>query len=104
MNKNALNHTHSRAVVTPLVADAHDAGLLLHPWTFRTENTFLPTDCLVTQPARPTGPAQPTAYGRAIHEQITFLRAGIDGLFTDQADVTVFARRHFLLSRTASPS
>lgn len=58
----------------------------------------------VTEPDRPTGPAQPTAFGRAIDKQITFLRTGIDGLFTDQADVTVFARRHFLLSRVASPS
>ena len=34
----------------------------------------------------------PNAYGRAIDEQITFLRTGIDGLFTDQPDIGVLAR------------
>jgi len=70
---------------TSLVSDAHDAGLALHPYTFRAENQFLPADYQVT--------ADPNAYGRAIDEQITFLRAGIDGLFTDQADIGVLARR-----------
>jgi hypothetical protein len=35
----------------------------------------------------------PTAYGNAIDEQIALLRAGIDGLFTDQADIGVLARQ-----------
>jgi glycerophosphoryl diester phosphodiesterase len=70
---------------TGLVADAHRAGLVLHPYTFRAENQFLPVDYRVT--------ADPNAYGRAIDEQITFLRTGIDGLFTDQADIGVLARR-----------
>jgi glycerophosphoryl diester phosphodiesterase len=34
----------------------------------------------------------PNAYGRAIDEQVTYLNTGIDGLFTDQADVGVLAR------------
>src|SRR5262249_31315968 len=29
---------------TTLVADAHAAGLILHPFTMRNENTFLPAD------------------------------------------------------------
>ncbi len=70
---------------TSLVADAHEAGLALHPYTFRAENQFLPVDFRVTD--------DPNAYGRAIDEQITFLRAGIDGLFTDQPDIGVLARR-----------
>ncbi|HEX6471476.1 MAG TPA: glycerophosphodiester phosphodiesterase [Streptosporangiaceae bacterium] len=70
---------------TSLVADAHRAGLALHPYTFRAENQFLPADFRVT--------SDPNAYGRAIDEQIAFLRAGIDGLFTDQADIGVLARR-----------
>jgi glycerophosphoryl diester phosphodiesterase len=69
---------------TSLVADAHAAGLVLHPYTFRAENNFLPADYRVG--------ADPAAYGRAIDEQITFLRTGIDGLFTDQADIGVLAR------------
>jgi glycerophosphoryl diester phosphodiesterase len=70
---------------TALVTDAHHAGLVLHPYTFRAENQFLPTDFRVT--------TDPNAYGRAIDEQVTFLRAGIDGLFTDQADIGVLSRQ-----------
>ena len=67
-----------------LVDDAHAAGLVVHPYTFRAENQFLPADYRAG--------SDPTAYGRAIDEQVTFLRAGIDGLFTDQADIGVLAR------------
>ena len=47
-----------------------------------------------TSSCRPTtgSGTDPTAYGRAIDEQVTFLRAGIDGLFTDNPDVGVLAR------------
>jgi glycerophosphoryl diester phosphodiesterase len=69
---------------TALVTDAHDTGMVVHPYTFRAENTFLPVDYQTT--------AVPTDYGRAIDEQITYLRAGLDGLFTDQADIGVIAR------------
>ncbi len=72
---------------TSFVADAHAAGLLVHPYTFRAENTFLPTDYRVG--------ADPTDYGRAIDEQLAFLRAGVDGVFTDQADIGVVARDAF---------
>jgi glycerophosphoryl diester phosphodiesterase len=73
-----------------LVADAHAAGLVLHPYTFRAENQFLPVDYR-------TG-TDPNAYGRAIDEQMAFLRAGIDGLFTDQADIGVLSRQLYLAS------
>lgn len=33
----------SRGQPTTIVADAHAAGLLVHAWTFRAENAFLPT-------------------------------------------------------------
>lgn len=69
---------------TPLVANAHAAGLLVHPYTFRAENSFLPGEL-----RRGTSPSD---FGRGIDEQVTYLRAGIDGLFTDQADVGVVAR------------
>ena len=69
---------------TTLVRDAHAAGLKVIPYTFRAENQFLPADYRVG--------ADPNAYGRAIDEQITFLRTGIDGLFTDQPDIGVLAR------------
>lgn len=75
-------------VPTSLVHDAHAAGLVLHPYTFRAENTFLPTDLRVG--------TDPNGYGKAIDEQLAFLRAGIDGLFTDQADIGVLSRKLFL--------
>jgi glycerophosphoryl diester phosphodiesterase len=78
---------------TMLVADAHGAGLKVYPYTFRAENTFLPADFRVGTDA--------TAYGRAIDEQLRFLRTGIDGLFTDQADIGVIARAEFLAVRAA---
>ena len=69
---------------TSLVADAHAAGLTVHPYTFRAENQFLPAEFRVG--------TDPAAYGRAIDEQVAFLRTGIDGLFTDQPDIGVLAR------------
>jgi glycerophosphoryl diester phosphodiesterase len=72
------------AAPTSLVDDAHQAGLLVHPWTFRAENPFLP-------PALRRG-AGVSDYGRGIDEQIAYLEAGIDGLFTDQPDVGIVAR------------
>ncbi|MBT0767918.1 glycerophosphodiester phosphodiesterase [Kineosporia sp. J2-2] len=69
---------------TALVGNAHAEGLLVHPYTFRAENTFLPTDY------RTAGADDD--FGRAIDEQVAFLAAGVDGLFTDQPDIGVFAR------------
>ncbi|MFI7540771.1 glycerophosphodiester phosphodiesterase [Actinoplanes sp. NPDC049599] len=69
---------------TGLVAEAHAAGLKVIPYTFRAENQFLPADLRAG--------ADPAAYGRAINEQVTYLRTGLDGLFTDQPDVGVLAR------------
>ncbi|MEU4557848.1 glycerophosphodiester phosphodiesterase [Actinoplanes sp. NPDC023936] len=69
---------------TSLVRDAHQAGLKVIPYTFRAENSFLPAELRVG--------TDPSAYGKAIDEQVTFLRTGIDGLFTDNPDVGVLAR------------
>jgi glycerophosphoryl diester phosphodiesterase len=72
---------------TSLVTDAHRAGLVVHPYTFRAENRFLPAQWRIGE--------EPAAYGRAFDEQVAFLAAGVDGLFTDQPDITVLAReRH----------
>jgi len=79
---------------TTLVADAHAAGLVVHPYTFRAENQFLPMDFRAG--------ADPTAYGRAIDEQVRFLQTGIDGLFTDQSDIGVVARAEFLAAKAAA--
>ena len=72
---------------TSLVDDAHAAGLLVHPYTFRNENTFLP-------PALREGVA-PDDYGLAIEEQLAFWEAGIDGMFTDNPDTGVVSRDLF---------
>jgi glycerophosphoryl diester phosphodiesterase len=69
---------------TTLVADAHAAGLQVFPYTFRAENQFLPADYRVG--------TDPAGYGRAIDEQVAFLRTGVVGLFTDQPDIGVLAR------------
>lgn len=60
---------------TPLVSDAHRAGLLVHPWTLRQENCFLP-------PALRIG-NDPAAPGDLSAELAAVLDAGIDGLFCD---------------------
>ena len=76
-----------RASVQPFVGDAHAAGLLVHPWTFRTENAFLPA-------ALRRG-ANPTDTGDGAGEIASFLVAGIDGFFTDHPDVGAQALRTF---------
>jgi glycerophosphoryl diester phosphodiesterase len=74
---------------TSLVDDAHEAGLLVHPYTFRNENQFLPADL------RDEG-EEPGDYGRAIEEQLAFWAAGIDGMFTDNPDTGVVSRELFV--------
>ncbi|MGQ0697381.1 MAG: glycerophosphodiester phosphodiesterase [Panacagrimonas sp.] len=78
---------------TTLVVDAHGAGLIVHPYTFRNENTFLPLELRVGDSANP---AFPTFYGRAIDEFLQFYELGVDGLFTDNPDTAVEARKEFL--------
>lgn len=80
----ARNADGSLGASTGLVARAHDAGLTVMPYTFRAENTFLPTDHRVG--------TDPADFGRAIDEQKAFIREGVDGLFCDQPDVCVEAR------------
>lgn len=70
---------------TSLVADAHAAGLKLHPWTFRAENAFLP-------PALRSG-ADPAAHGRVMEEIRAYIGFGVDGFFTDFPAIGVVARR-----------
>ena len=76
---------------TSLVADAHAAGLLVHPWTFRAENTFLPREY--------QRGGVSSQYGDLKGELLAYLATGIDGFFTDQADVGVAARAAFLARR-----
>ena len=59
---------------TALVAEAHAAGLLVHPWTFRPEPEFLPEGL--------DGAA----------ELDRFLELGVDGVFADDPAAAVAAR------------
>ena len=74
---------------TTLVRDAHRVGLLLHPFTFRPENSFLAADYQVGDPA---SPVFPRARGDQPAELELFYRLGVDGLFADNADTAVAVR------------
>ena len=76
---------------TALVANAHAQGLLVHAWTFRAENAFLPLNLH-------RGLA-PTAFGNLEEELLAYLGTGMDGFFTDQADLGAHARAAFMQRR-----
>jgi glycerophosphoryl diester phosphodiesterase len=73
---------------TTLVRDAHAAGLLVHVYTLRAENSFLPTEL--------RRGARPEASGDLGEEARLFLEAGVDGFFTDQPAAGVAARDAWL--------
>lgn len=74
---------------TSLVNDAHRAGLLVHPYTFRNENTFLPLDFRQGDPADPAFQRQ---WGDADAEYRLFFSLGVDGVFSDFPATAVSAR------------
>jgi glycerophosphoryl diester phosphodiesterase len=74
---------------TDLVARAHDAGLLVHPWTFRAENYFLPTELRRGDPNAPDFMRQ---RGDLEAELGLFHAASVDGLFCDFPGAAVAAR------------
>lgn len=61
---------------TPLIADAHAAGLQVVAYTFRPENPFLP-------PALRQGAANARNPQGSVAEIRAYLQAGIDAFFTD---------------------
>jgi glycerophosphoryl diester phosphodiesterase len=77
---------------TSLVDDAHKAGLLVHPYTFRNENNFLPADF---RQGNPDSPVYLRATGDAPAEYRLFFRLGVDGLFSDNPDTAVASRHRF---------
>jgi glycerophosphoryl diester phosphodiesterase len=74
---------------TTLVRDAHRDSLVVHPFTFRPENTFLPRNYKLGDSASPWFAR---ARGNEPAELRLFFRLGVDGLFTDNADTAVAVR------------
>ncbi|WP_224243517.1 glycerophosphodiester phosphodiesterase [Hyalangium gracile] len=66
---------------TELVANAHAANLLVHPFTFRPENAFLHA------PLKAQGPDTTHNAAGSIKEIQEYLKVGIDGFFTDDPAV-----------------
>jgi glycerophosphoryl diester phosphodiesterase len=68
---------------TNVIRDAHRNGLIVHAWTFRRENQFLPADFRVG--------TDPNAVGNLVREIRAFAALGLDGFFTDNPDLGVAA-------------
>ncbi len=68
---------------TDIVANAHQLGLVVHPYTFRNEQRRLASNY----------------QGNAINEYLAFYALGVDGVFSDFAD-TAFAARAMHLLKT----
>jgi glycerophosphoryl diester phosphodiesterase len=64
---------------TDLIERAHEHGLLIHTWTFRSEQSRLVSDYM----------------GNPINEYLKFYELGIDGVFSDFPDTAVTARELF---------
>jgi glycerophosphoryl diester phosphodiesterase len=62
-----------------LIVDAHAAGLVVHAWTFRDEDRFLP----------------PEDHGNPDAEYMRYFRLGVDGVFTDFPGTAFRARASF---------
>ncbi|WP_210586625.1 glycerophosphodiester phosphodiesterase [Streptomyces sp. GESEQ-35] len=73
---------------TTLVKDAHAAGLILHPYTMRNENPFLPANFRKGTDA--------DAYGDVFGAYKVWFATGIDGVFTDNPDTGLLAREDFV--------
>jgi len=79
---------------TSLVRDAHATGLVVHPYTFRAENAFLPVEL--------RRGSDPGSIGVLTEEIAGHLDLGVDGFFTDQPDIGVRTRDAFLARQRRS--
>ncbi len=88
VNGDGLSNDADRKLLAPtaVVANAHKAGLVVHPFTFRNEQRRLASDYK----------------GNPINEYLAFYELGVDGLFTDFADSAVTARALWALKRDPS--
>ena len=75
-----VNEKGERLAPTSLVADAHAVGLLVHPYTFRSEDSYLLKE-----------------YKNDVQaEYLEYFKLGVDGVFTDFADHAVKAKQTYL--------
>jgi glycerophosphoryl diester phosphodiesterase len=74
---------------TDLVQRAHAANLLVHPWTFRAENYFLPAELRRGDPSAADYMRQ---HGDLGAELRAFYAAGVDGVFSDFPAAATAAR------------
>ncbi|MFJ8208331.1 glycerophosphodiester phosphodiesterase [Streptomyces sp. NPDC096033] len=72
---------------TTLVRDAHARGLVLHPYTARNENTFLPAEYRKGTDSN--------AYGDAFGAFKRYFELGVDAIFTDNPDTGLLAAEAF---------
>lgn len=87
-NGDGLVNEADRSVLpaTSVVADAHARGLLVHPYTFRSEDSRLPLEDI----------------GTPTNEYQRFFALGVDGLFSDFSESAVAGRAMFLLKNGAN--
>ncbi|ALK92317.1 glycerophosphodiester phosphodiesterase family protein [Limnohabitans sp. 103DPR2] len=64
---------------TELISEAHARSLLVHGWTFRAENLFLPSELALG--------SNPAAKGDMAAQLRAFVEVGMDGFFTDHPDL-----------------
>ena len=69
---------------TRFIEDAHRAQLLVHPYTFRRENSFLPAELRSSE--------DPAAPGDLAAELRQYSALGVDGVFADFPDIAVEVR------------
>ncbi|WP_376788207.1 glycerophosphodiester phosphodiesterase [Phenylobacterium montanum] len=81
---------------TSLVADAHKAGVMVHSWTARKENFFLPKSLQIGDPAAPDFARQT---GDIDYLLGALYATGIDGVFSDFSSLNLKARNAYLASR-----
>ncbi|WP_127996637.1 glycerophosphodiester phosphodiesterase [Piscinibacter defluvii] len=87
VNGDGLVNDADRTLLPPtdLVQRAHALGLVVHPYTFRSEQRRLAKDYA----------------GNPVNEYLDFYTLGVDGMFSDFPDAAVAARALFLLKTDA---
>jgi glycerophosphoryl diester phosphodiesterase len=76
---------------TTLIQDAHRAGLKVHTWTIRNENSQLPVDFRLGNTANP---AFPRATGNVMGWLEKLYGLGLDGVFADDPGMANAVREH----------